>query len=299
MFASHNRPRGRPKTKPIGRFQVIVWSLDALHRSGLKTADEFEQMLLEHFGQSVLTKGQWSRHMRGDVAPQGAKAGKGSSLIACVEQLFTGTSGTYYHPVWRLLDFDVLLSPEELQKISFEMDELDRGLFHFEQDDCDEGTSPEQLRFWRSSSDWSGPERVKQLLNWRGLSGIAVGLIETRMSYLAQNPEDFIFYMRYVANCLRTCPKYEPFWVGSKGRSMLLTMEGMCVLHAAQMLAHLPADHAHLKAQLAEWYESWAEECLAYVQTLTPKALRTFYIWNGDVIRHQGLLHWPEFDRLG
>lgn len=283
-----------------------------MHCSGLRTAEEFERMLLERFRQPVLTKGQWSRHMRGDVAPQGAKSGKGKSLIAYVAQIYSGTVRTYYHPVWRLLDFDVLLGPQELQQISFELDDVARSLFHFDQNDCTEGTSPEQLRFWRWSADLDKVSRSKNLSPFGGLTGVAVGLIEARMSYLAQSPNDFAFYMHYAAHCLRHCPMFEPFWEGSKGRSVLLTMEGMCVLHAARMLAHLPGKQQmepkgihqpsqkdQLNSLLAIWYESWAEECLAHVRTLTPKALRTFQIWNGDVIRYQGLLRWPEFNTLG
>lgn len=281
--------------------------MDVQARSGQETAEEFEQLLNRRSKRTILTKGQWSRHLRGDVSPQGSKSGTPNSLVDRIEQWYPGTKLTFHHPVWRLLDFEFLLGPRELQQIYLGMDEDVWEYFHFDQEFCEEGARPEDLFFWKPSLP-DDELRMRILKDIDGFDGVAVGLIEARMAYLAQIPMEFVFFMKYAVNRLRSCPSTMPFLAGSKGRSILLTVEGICVLHTAQLLTHVarhPTEDLEIlrkegrqpqspKAHAAHMYESWADRCLDHLRTLSPKALRTFQMWNGEVIRYQGLFSWPE-----
>lgn len=308
MASEPKRPRGRPATTPRERMRVAAWSMHVQDRSELDTSEEFEQFLSRRSKRVVLTKGQWSRHLRGDVSPQGSKVGATNSLVDRIEPLFPGTRRTFHHPVWQLLDFEVLLGPKQLQDIYLAMDSDVWQYFHFDESVCAEGTQPQDFWFWRALT--SDQElRIDILKGIKGFDGVAVGLIEARMSYLAQDPIEFVFFMKYAINRLRNCPSTMLFLAGTKGRSILLTMEGLCVLHTVQLLTHEPqlpneksntytedntAKSPTLHASLM--YTSWADRCLDHFKKLSPKALKTFQMWNGEVIRYQGLFSWPELD---
>jgi hypothetical protein len=248
-------------------------------RSELDTSEEFEQFLNRRSKRVVLSKGQWSRHLRGDVSPQGAKVGATNSLVDRIEPLFPGTRRTFCHSVWQLLDFEVLLGPKQLQDIYLAMDSDVWQYFHFDESVCGEGTQPQDFWFWRAlTSDQT--LRIEILKGIKGFDGIAVGLIEARMSYLAQDPIDFVYFMKYAIHSLRNCPSTMPFLAGTKGRSILLTMEGLCVLHTARLMTHETqlstttleeqaekSLYKSPKIHAALLYNDWAERCLNHFKS--------------------------------
>lgn len=308
MASERKRPRGRPTTTPRERMRVTTWSMHVQDRSELGTSEEFEQFLNRRSKRVVLSKGQWSRHLRGDVSPQGAKVGATNSLVDRIEPLFPGTRRTFCHSVWQLLDFEVLLGPKQLQEIYLAMDSDVWQYFHFDESVCGEGTRPQDFWFWRArNSDLElGVDVLKGI---KGFDGVAVGLIEARMSYLAQDPFEFVFFMKYAIHSLRNCPSTMPFLAGTKGRSILLTMEGLCVLHMVRLLTHEPQlpkeksdDHTEdnttksLTVHAALMYTTWVDRCLDHFKKLSPKALKTFQIWNEEAIQFQGLFSWPELN---
>lgn len=309
MAVEPKRPRGRPQTTPRERMRVAAWSMHVQARSGLKTAEEFEHHLNRTSKRTVLTKGQWSRHLRGDVSPQGAKVGATNSLVDRIEPFYPCTRRTFVHSVWRLLEFEILLGPRQLQDIYLGMDKDVWECFHFDESFCAEGTRPEDLWFWRPFTP-DQALKVKILRDIDGFDGVAACLIEARMSYLAQDALEFVLFMKYAIHGLRNCPSTMPFLKGTKGRSILLTMEGLCVLHTVQLLTHIPQipketlddqreggpTEKSPKTYAALLYNAWADRCLDHFKELSPKALKTFQIWNGEVIRYQGLFSWPEID---
>ena len=304
MSPNAKRSRGRPPTTPIERLRVSIWSMDAQARSNLETAEAFEQVLNANGIEPIITKGQWSRHMRGDVSPQGSKSNAQSSLLLHVERLYPGTMETFNHPVWRLLDFEVLFGPRELQQIYFSMDESIWQSFHFSQEFCNEGSRPEDLFFWRKPP--TDHDELRDILDSiQGLNGVAVGLIEARMAYLAQKPTMCIFYMTQITLALRNCHRTMPFLADVKGQTILLTLEGMCILEAVKLFSHLPQQPIENQRILSDkkmptsaqeyvfdLYDSWEKRCLKHITKLSPKALDTFQIWNNEIARYQGLINW-------
>ncbi len=303
MSSNFNRPRGRPPIKLIERLRVSIWSTEAQSRSNLDTAEEFEQVLNASNARPILTKGQWSRHLRGDVSLQGSKSSAQRSLVSRVEQLYPGTMKIFTNPVWRLLDFEVLLGPRELQQSYRALDEDIWENFHFSQEMCNEGTRPEDLFFWRISP--TDHEKLKEILDSiQGLNGVSVGLIEARMAYLAQKPMMFIFYMLHTTRTLRNCPGTMPSLANQRGQSLLLTLEGLCVLQTVKLLTHLPLQaDAELNAlsekglptsvqtYAFDLYDSWEKRCIKHICKLSPKAFQTFQLWNSEILQYQGLIN--------
>lgn len=230
--------------------------------SGALVAQEFERALARMPGNVRLSSGLWTRYLRGDVLPQGSSDKDGPSLITRIDRAFPGTAGTFYHPVWELLDFPRLLGPDDLRKLYLSMgEEVWRGMV-----DLESGTgsvlSTEPLHFWRYRR--LSKDQAVKIRSMQTLDGLAASLIEARMAYLRQDRIDFFNAMTVAYGHLVQAKKESTLFESKRMQSVLLIMMGLWLQEMGRLVLDSPAVF-EAQRQMRDWMRQanrgWVDAC--------------------------------------
>lgn len=246
--------RGRPSIALTDRLRVSVWSHLVLLASGLNEIQELEAHFASEPGLR-LSSGLWSRYMLGRVIPQGAlEASRSTTLVHRVEKFLPGTAGIFFSPVWSLIEWD--------PKVDFEMIRLGyislgKGVAPLFLDD----TYPDYGEDVRRHVDfWSRRRTVETSLTvfnkldaWDRLTAC---LLESRMSYAAQDPNSFAFWQLLAGKTLAVLQE-KPEFQGKQLRSALLTMEFMVLLSLSASTRHSDCLTTKFEYQRTEWINNW------------------------------------------
>lgn len=250
-----------------------------MEASGATSAEEFELRYAKTTGKIHMSRGLWSRYMRGETLPQSAASRRSRTLIERFDLEYPGTADIFFHPIWKLLDFKQLLGPEQLRK-EYCLLEEDVWLQFVA---CIEQLQPRApaiaATFW--PLEQSNAVRKMRLSNLSGLDGITACLIESRMGHLSQVEDRFVTSMLIAGRHFQTLPAYAPFQ-SPRMQSALLAMEGHCTGYVEGLtVAVQPCGPAHtdLRSKAREWQGNWSMRCRAHMKTLSPSSLRVFQAW--------------------
>lgn len=250
-----------------------------MQASGALSAEEFELRYTRATGKVRMSRGLWSRYLRGETLPQSGVSRGRRSLIERLDLEYPGTGDIFFHPVWKLLDFRQLLSPEQLLKKYCLLDEEIWLQFVA----CIEQLRPEApaipATFW--SLNQSPAVRKMRLSQLSGLDGVTACLIEGRMGHLSQVEDRFVTSLLIAGRHFQVLSKHAPFQ-STRMRSALLAMEGHCIAYVDGMtVAASSCGEAHtlLRSKAREWQINWIKRSQAHMATLSPSSLRAFRVW--------------------
>ncbi len=251
--------------------------------SGKKSAVDFEALFARSNSRIKLPQGSWSRYLRGEITPQGARNEDVLSLVKRMDARFPGTADVFQHPLWRLLDFNEWLNPEDLKAMYVSLHEMDSSEFIDPKCYVPVDVLVHHFHFWRPR--YSTAERRVRLQRRSGISGISACLIEARMDYLGQDGESFL-------SCLRVACEHTQSLRGQyhseKMMSPLLLIEAYCVAYALCYLYHTRHSgrtHEKLATGALKLWHEWQSRYNIYLERLPAKAEESFRNWAKEIIR--------------
>lgn len=256
-----------------------MWAHHVQRASDAQTAEDFELRYAKARGKVHLSRGLWSRYLRGETIPQSAVTRSDRSLIKRLDDEFSGTGDIFVHPIWTLLDFQHLLGPDQLLENYLHLDEQVWQKFVDCSEQTDDYKPPRLGPFWSVSLESS--RRKYRLSHLSGFDGIAACLIECRMGYLSQVEERFITSMLASKKHFKQLSETEPFQ-SRRAQAALLAMEGYCVAYLERVsiaASNNGSTYALFRSKIWEWQDMWRDRCLAHFARLTPGSLVTFKIW--------------------
>lgn len=250
-----------------------------MEASGAISAEEFELRYTKATGKVRMSRGLWSRYLRGETLPQSAASRRSRSLIERLDFEYPGTGDIFFHPIWKLLDFTQLLGPEQLLKKYCLLDEEIWLQFVT----CIEQVRPEApaipATFW--SLNQSPAVRRMRLSQLSGLDGVTACLIESRMGHLSQVEDRFVTSLLIAGRHFQLLSTHTPFQ-SPRMQSALLAMEGHCVAYVEEITVAVRSSgdaHTLLRSKAREWQEKWIKRSKAHMATLSPSSLRAFRVW--------------------
>lgn len=215
----------------------MVWSHHVLSRSGLWSVQEFERVHLQGGDQSYrLASGLWSRYMRGEAVPLDCIESEKSTVIGFFDALFPGTAKIFRHPLWDLLDVWRLMGPMEIRELLCDLDLRVSApyMYHAHY----EGDAKKQWKFWRHRLHTQAA--VEYFRHLSGLDALAMCLVELRLTYLGQQPNDFGRAVWLTRSHTTMLYSSEPFCSHRHLKSALLVMEAICLNFAGAFIGGLP-----------------------------------------------------------
>lgn len=255
--------------------------------SGAQTAEEFELRFAKPTGKICLSRGLWSRYLRGETVPQGALTQRGRTLIDRMDDQYPGSRDIFLHPVWELLDFEQILGPDQLRAKYLCLEETLWPQFVA----CNETIKPnapsQPLIFWPSPQ--TEAVRKMRLRQLRGLDGLAACLIEARMGYLAQTEERFVNSLVIAGQHFQALSK-EVVFTCRRMESALLVMESYGVAFVTQKTIDAPSgDEARsaLRSIAKGWHRNWMQRYEAHLRTLSSSSKNTFQSWLRQVFNER------------
>lgn len=271
--------RGRPKTPLLDRLRVVVWAHHVMHASGERAAEAFELRYANARGKIHLSRGLWSRYLRGETLPQSAVARSDRSLVKRLDAEYPGTGEIFVHPVWRLLDFQELLGPDQLLLEYIHLGEAIWLQFvnFIEQPGISKPPLPGA--FW--SMHLKSVERKQRLSQLSGLDGLAACLIEGRMGFLSQAEERFVTSMLSARKYFNQLTNTEPFSY-RRAQTVLLVMEAYCIAYLERVCiaaSNNGDSYTLLKSKQLGWRHDWGERCQAHTAKLSSSSFQTFKSW--------------------
>lgn len=250
-----------------------------MEASGVTSAEEFELRYTKARGKIHMSRGLWSRYLRGETLPQSATTSRGRTLIERLDTEYPGTAEIFFHPIWKLLDFTQLLGPEQLlQQYRLLSEEIWLQFVA-----CAEQFHPSEppipATFW--PADQSNGARRVRLSKLSGLDGITACIIESRMGHLSQVEERFVISMLIAWRHFQALRLRAPFRT-PRMYSALLAMEGHCIGYVEKLtIAVQPCGekHTELRSLARKWQVHWIQRCKGHMKTLSPSSLRVFREW--------------------
>ncbi|WP_155831826.1 hypothetical protein [Hylemonella gracilis] len=267
------------------RLRVIVWSHHVMVASGAVQADQFERLISKSHPKLRFSSGLWPRYLRGDVMPQGAQEQAKSSLILRLDRIYPGTAEIFYHPIWELMDFDRLLGPQRLRELYLSMAPSIWSPFVDSSSDGDLARlHADEEPFWKVHHKAEELDRLWSRVT--GLDGVAVCLIEARMSYLGQTGMRFVHAMLGARTRLLSFGKDAGFQF-PKQQSILVLLEAMCL----RLIECLVVDRSGLAKNndiaraIRHWQASAERRMNSHLESLPRPDRLALQMWSAQVTR--------------
>lgn len=250
-----------------------------MQASGALTAEEFELRYAKPTGKIRLSRGLWSRYLRGETLPQGAATGGGRSLVDRLDKQYPDTRDVFFHPVWDLLDFENLLGPAQLREKYLCLHEDIWSQFVACQEKPNPNAPSTPLTFWPLIQSES--VRKMRLARLRGLDGLTACLIEARMGYLSQTEQRFVYSLAAAGQQLRKLST-ELAFSSTRMQSALLVMEALCVAFVAKKTIDAPPSneaHSALRSIARCWQWNWMDKYEAHLKTRSTSSKKSLQNW--------------------
>lgn len=251
---------------------------------GFDTAEDFEARIPALVPSVSLSRGLWSRYLRGEVIPQGGTADRRSNLIQKLSGCYPAAAEVFYHPFWKLIDFRRLLSPDELRDMLLQMGMPVWRSFVDVVDIKGKDWQPDSSRFWNIECEATHQD----LLEIPGWNGAAASLILTRMRYLAQDEVGFVNYLSVAQRHLLSLAGEEPY-ADKRMHSVLLVLEGLCLQHAYQLVMMSPClleESWELRREITKWSMKWSGRCQRHQRSLSDTARSLFIRWIDEAVQY-------------
>ncbi len=247
--------------------------------SGQASAQAFERRFSGQDSQIQISRGLWSRYLRGEVIPKDGLERAKDSLVSQLNKEFPGTEAIFHHPIWLLIDCDAPYSPNLLWFLFVQLDESVWRHFVATVPVAKNKLKPLNIPFWKVHR--GEYERIKLLRELDGLDGLAACLIEARMGYFTQS---FDLYANSMAAARDLFPKLRKnkLFTPVKVQLALLIMEGFCLLHLTLTLRALAITDMRLDSRnekASAWRQDWSTRCKVQGGKLKGKARASFNEW--------------------
>lgn len=247
--------------------------------SGMRTAEEFELQYSKPVGKIRLSRGLWSRYMRGETMPQGALTESGRSLVDRMDAQYPGTRAIFFHSLWELLDFDLVFGPDQLKDMYVGLKSYVWKQFVAVTPKMKPLMREQPHTFWPVLQ--SEAARKARLGRLNGLEGLTASLIEARMGYLAQNETKFVNSFAVAAKHFQEISETLPFST-TRMRSALLLMEAHCVAYVTLKTIEAPDNddaHISIRSIAKEWRLHWRRRCSDHSRQLSRSSHEVFQKW--------------------
>lgn len=247
--------------------------------SGQTSAQAFESRFTGQDKGIQISRGLWSRYLRGEVIPKDGLERAKDSLVKQLNRRFPGTEAIFHHPIWLLIYCDAPYSPDLLWFLFVQLDESVWRHFVITAPTANNKLRPLRIPFWKVHR--GERERIELLRELDGLDGLAACLIEARMGYFTQN---FSLYANSMAAARDLFPRLreDKFFASARVQAALLIMEGFCAQNLAATLSALAGTDMRLDSRnekATAWREDWALRCRVQYAKLKGKTKASFKAW--------------------
>lgn len=290
------QPKGRPKTKVIERLRTALWSNWVMAFSGATTSKEFEERVLRQKNSLTLSKGLWSRYLRGDIAPQGAKDKSKRHLVYRLGKNCPDSVRIYDHAMWELLRFRSNMGPDEIKQIYFQFDEsVWRSVLLLDEHPFSDAEI-EQAQFWHRPCNSDNFIEICKEVPFCDV--VALSLCEAQMAYLRQDELKFVSYIVFAGKAFAIfANRYAQ--ENRRLAAIFLVLEGLCLEQALKMTTvelTSTTERTEDRARLFDWHQKWLSRCKLHSDALSPINQKLFLFWLKDVLNVSGLLR--AYDRI-
>lgn len=251
--------------------------------SGSTLVQEFEESLKARSLKVQLSNGLWSRYMRGEVIPQGARGATGATLIERIEAIYPGTANSFHSPLWELMEFDRLLGPHELKDMFLRLSEETWTRFVANYKSASTAAVAAS-RYWLART--SGEELLRNLSELKGFDGLSSCLIMARLGYLRQEEGLFVACMHEAREILDTIRRSAAF-AAPKMQSVSLLIEGLWLAHAKHHLVTAPRvreDVHRLSDYTVRWEKEWETVTDDHAEALPRTSRAVFEKWREECL---------------
>lgn len=273
---SRSTSRGRPSICLSDRLRVAFWSNSVLQASGLTEIRELEWLLNEQNGLGI-SSGLWSRYMRGKVLPQGSLGeGRRKAMVFRVEEIFPGTAELFYFPIWRFLEWNSQVDFEHVRDGYLWLDRKVAARFVSSDYVYPSSVKRPLSGFWHIKIK---PDDRLTLLSELDLwDRLLLCLLESRMSYAAQNIAPFVHNQLLAAMTLAELASKEEFHT-KRLRSTFLAMEGLCLIPLMLNVEAAEDVRSTVDQQYRDYLENWRLRFGGHLRTLSENSILGLLDW--------------------
>ncbi|MBB1073420.1 hypothetical protein HUU62_03215 [Rhodoferax sp. 4810] len=295
-MAINSQSTGRPKTTVIERLRTAMWSNWLMVSYAATTSKEFEESVLRQRNALTLSKGLWSRYLRGDITPQGANDKSKRHLIHRLSKDHPFPMRIYDHPMWGLMHFRSNMGPDEIKQIYFRFDKsLWRSLLLLD-DHPFSASEIEQAQFWHRPCDTNNFIEICKEAPFCDVVGLC--LCEAQMAYLRQDEPKFVFYIVFAGKAFAIfANRYAQ--ENRRLAAIFLVLEGLCLEQALKMTTvelTSTTERTEDRARLFDWHQKWLSRCKLHLDALSPINQKLFLFWLKDVLNVSAIL--SAYDRI-
>jgi hypothetical protein len=270
MEISSYEKRGRPSTPFVERLRVSAWSHSVLKANRSMRVTHLEKRLgLEKSPAFPITKGLWSRYLRGEVVPQDAGSTREGTLVNRIERVFPGTRWVFHTPVWEVLEWNTVVDIARMRECYILLGEDCRTSFVAE--DGFEGKDGDRRvgKFWHLRKTL--PVRRNLLSDFHHWDRLALSLLEAKMAYAAQSYEAFADSQLLAC---QTIAEMQSF-TDSRLKHMhvtYLSMEALCLDAILINVVRPPANgpiQQEIQSQCRNWINDWLVRCESQLNSIS------------------------------
>lgn len=202
-------PRGRPTTPVSQRLRTLFWADGVMACAKVSTTAEFESLIARERGLNVrLSSGLWSRYLRGEAAPAGARLDSSGTLVEKLGRIWPETRRLFEHPVWDLLEWPPVLDLKCLYGHYLALGDDVCLIFCRKSGPAHDRIHSEKSVFWHLQKS---PEQMRDALRALGddpWAVLAVSLLEARMGYAGQRIERFVSAQTIASDVAKALAKH-------------------------------------------------------------------------------------------
>lgn len=277
MEISSYEKRGRPSTPFVERLRVSAWSHSVLKASRSTRVTHLEKRLGQEQNPGFpITKGLWSRYLRGEVVPQNAGSAQEGTLVNRIERVFPGTRWVFLTPVWEVLQWNTVVDIARMRECYLMLGENCR--ISFVADDEFEGKDGDRRvgKFWHLRKTQA--VRRNLLSDFDHWDRLALSLLEAKMAYAAQSYEAFADSQLLAC---QTIAEMQSF-TDSRLKHMhatYLSMEALCLDAILINVVRPPANgpiQQEIQSACRNWVNDWLVRCESQLNS-TSKSERSAF----------------------
>lgn len=223
-----------------------------------------------------MTKGLWSRYLRGDVSPHSTGATQEDSLVNRVEVVFPGTRRVFISPVWELLEWTSVVDVGRMREYYSMLGDKSRACF-VATDEYEGIDGNKKIgKFWHLRR--SPSVRRDLLSDFDHWDRLTLSLLEAKMAYAAQSYEAFADSQLLACQTIAEMQSFtDPKLNHMHGT--YLSMEALCLdailINVVRPPANTPIQE-EIRSSCRNWIHDWLVRCESYLNILSKSERAVF-----------------------
>lgn len=216
-----------------------------------------------------MTKGLWSRYLRGEVSPQSAGIPQEDSLVNRVERVFPGTRWVFQSPVWEYLEWNTVVDISRMRECYLMLGDESRACFVAKDDFEGKAGDSKVGKFWHLRK---APAVRRDLLSdFDHWDRLILSLLEAKMAYSAQNYEAFADSQLLACQTIAEMQSFTDIQLKHM-HGIYLSMEALCLDALLINVVRPPANgpvQEELRSGCRNWVHEWLTRCESYLNSLS------------------------------